>query len=892
MKQDLGEAVKEANDILAGKRSTPDELLKLVSSLHKNRKFGLARKLLDQYSGDRRVTSDPKLRLKFAQKRALSTYKDPDLQADKKLERALQILKEADDLGKTKDQETLGQAGAIYKRLWELTAQERHLKTSLSYYLRGYNEGVKADYGYTAINAAFVHDQLADLEAPEFQLPDGLGGTVPRQLWKQARAIRESIVVTLPNLPEEPGQAWLNETWWFLATVGEAYFGIGNYEEAGKWLMRAAALSDVSDWERESTARQLATLLRLQQRAVERNGGRLHPGAEKVLREFLGNSYAAMTSVIQGKVGLALSGGGFRASLYHIGVLAKLAELDLLRHVEYLSCVSGGSIIGAHYYLEVRKLLQEKADQEIKREDYINMAMRISEQFLEGVERNIRTWIAAEWKTNLKMIYAPDYSRTMRAGELYETELYSKVADGEGDKERWLNELKIFPKGEPGGFMPKDHNWRRSAKVPILILNATTLNTGHNWQFTATWMGEPPASINSEVDANYRLRRMYYEDAPEPHKRMRLGYAVAASACVPGIFEPLPLVELYERIPQDGNSRIRPIVRLVDGGVHDNQGIAALLEQGCSVMLVSDASGQMEAQDFPKNSLLGVPLRANNILQARVRVSQFQDLDGRQRGGLLKGLMFVHLKKDLETMPVDWIDSQDPSIPQRLPPLTSYGVQRSVQRRLAAIRTDLDSFSEAEAYALMTDGYLMTEQALKEPDALGFPVKPESREPWKFLQIEPLIKQPGADNPLLLQLKVAGKLFFKVWLLVRWLQLAAGVIVLLLLVTLGYALWGWWTKQIVSLTVGGAVLAVATTALSMAGLAIIFKILNYRKTLQEVLIGLGMVSVGTLLARLHLHVFDPLFLWQGRLERLLTKPAGNVLNLLLQAFNRLRTRSG
>lgn len=353
MKQDLEEAVKEANDILSGKLSTPDELLKLVKSLHKDRKFGLARKLLDRYSGDPRVAGDSKLRLQVAQKRALSTYKDPDLQADKKLEQALQILKEADDLGQTKDQETLGQAGAIYKHLWELTAQERYLERSLNYYLRGYAEGVKSDYGYTAINAAFVHDLLADLEAPEFQLPDSLGGTVLQQRREQARAIRESIVGTLPNLPEEPGQVWLNETWWFLATVGEAYFGLGSYEEAGDWLMRAAALSDVSDWERESTARQLATLLRLQQRAVERNGGRLDPGAEKVLREFLGNSYAAVTSVIQGKVGLALSGGGFRASLYHIGVLAKLAELDLLRHVEYLSCVSGGSIIGAHYYLEI-----------------------------------------------------------------------------------------------------------------------------------------------------------------------------------------------------------------------------------------------------------------------------------------------------------------------------------------------------------------------------------------------------------------------------------------------------------------------------------------------------------------------------------------------------------
>ena len=47
------------------------------------------------------------------------------------------------------------------------------------------------------------------------------------------------------------------------------------------------------------------------------------------------------------KLGLALSGGGFRASLFHIGVLARMAELDLLRHVGVLSTVSGGSIIGA-----------------------------------------------------------------------------------------------------------------------------------------------------------------------------------------------------------------------------------------------------------------------------------------------------------------------------------------------------------------------------------------------------------------------------------------------------------------------------------------------------------------------------------------------------------------
>ena len=38
-----------------------------------------------------------------------------------------------------------------------------------------------------------------------------------------------------------------------------------------------------------------------------------------------------------GKLGIALSGGGFRASLFHIGVLAALAEKDELRKIEIIS---------------------------------------------------------------------------------------------------------------------------------------------------------------------------------------------------------------------------------------------------------------------------------------------------------------------------------------------------------------------------------------------------------------------------------------------------------------------------------------------------------------------------------------------------------------------------
>jgi hypothetical protein len=205
-----------------------------------------------------------------------------------------------------------------------------------------------------------------------------------------AKDIREGIVIKLPGLAIQPNKEWLNRTWWFLVTLGEAYFGLDDCENAEVWLTKAAGLPKVPDWEQETTARQLAALLRIKQNLEGRGGPKVKEGARDVLLKFLGKNAAATESVVRGKVGLALSGGGFRASLYHVGVFAKLAELDLLRHVEYLSCVSGGSIVGAHFYLEVRNLLQQKSDAAITREDYIDIVRRLEKDFYEGVKTNIR----------------------------------------------------------------------------------------------------------------------------------------------------------------------------------------------------------------------------------------------------------------------------------------------------------------------------------------------------------------------------------------------------------------------------------------------------------------------------------------------------------------------
>ena len=51
------------------------------------------------------------------------------------------------------------------------------------------------------------------------------------------------------------------------------------------------------------------------------------------------------------KIGLALSGGGYRAAAYHIGALRALHKLGVLDKVDVISSVSGGSIIAACYAL-------------------------------------------------------------------------------------------------------------------------------------------------------------------------------------------------------------------------------------------------------------------------------------------------------------------------------------------------------------------------------------------------------------------------------------------------------------------------------------------------------------------------------------------------------------
>ena len=877
-----GDLVTAAQQVLGGKELKPDELRDLAKNLRKKNEFGYAWRILARARKSDDLT--PELSRELYQQQALCTYKDTHLHEDDRLDRALQVLREGEDLQTSTDPETLGLAGAIHKRRWRVRNDKRELEIALEYYRRGHRTdregGFQEKQGYPGINAAFVLDLLASLEDRPNQTSAPAAKLVANRR-DEATVIREDIADGLENLLSPDGSHYA-EDWWVLVTVAEAHFGLRHYEagahqsSAQEWLERAAALPDVPPWEFESTARQLTTLAKILEPDLDSAEKFAESAAGRVLKAFLGDRAEGVSTAYLGKVGLALSGGGFRASLYHIGVLARLAELDILRHVEVLSCVSGGSILGAYYYLELRRLFKMKKDQDITRKDYIECVRRVETGFLKGVQANVRTRVGAEFLTNVKMILLPGYSRTQRIGELYESKIYANVDDGEGD-ERWLTDLFIVPTDEDENFRPIRDNWRRKNKIPILILNATTLNTGHNWQFTASWMGEPPTTADPDIDANYRLRRMYYREAPAAHQRVRLGTAVGASACVPGLFEPIALKDLYEHDGPDKDSKIT--VRLVDGGVHDNQGTVGLIEQDCDVMLVSDASGQMETVDDPSHGILGVPLRTNSILMSRVRHAQYADIVERRRAELVRNLMFIHLKMDLNADPVDWIGSDEPHQasedarpPERRGPRTRYGIRKSVQRLLAGIRTDLDSFNDAEAYALMLSGYRMTEFQF-DRFVRGFR-KVENEQatpPWQFLEVDPFLEQAKGDHSILEILRVGSQTAFKVWSLSPLLRVVRMVLGITALGGLAWLVWAFFHFRwgdISLLTLRQVGVLVAGAALTAVLGKWVMRIVRLRETLTKIAIGLGMSFFGFLMARLHLHVFDRMYLRLGKVDRL------------------------
>src|SRR6516165_6590354 len=98
------------------------------------------------------------------------------------------------------------------------------------------------------------------------------------------------------------------------------------------------------------------------------------------------------------RLGLALSGGGFRASLFHLGLVRFLRDADLLRQVTHITSVSGGSIVAAHLVLNWARYTGtpqefEAAAAVVLRFVRFDVRNRILRRFLIGLPLRTAAWL-------------------------------------------------------------------------------------------------------------------------------------------------------------------------------------------------------------------------------------------------------------------------------------------------------------------------------------------------------------------------------------------------------------------------------------------------------------------------------------------------------------------
>jgi NTE family protein len=333
---------------------------------------------------------------------------------------------------------------------------------------------------------------------------------------------------------------------------------------------------------------------------------------------------------------------------------------------------------------------------------------------------------------------APEYSNTERLAELLERYFYLPISHKYGiENKQERIPLKNIP------IRPLAANLSDGTRIPFLIINATSLNTGHLWQFTSLSAGEQPTMHGSGNHPIEFLNKFRIDDdrlTIEQRKilyNITLGQAVAASNCVPGIFEPLRISNLYKI---DG----KPVtVRLVDGGLVDNQGLASLFAENCTHIICSDASDILKSENHPSTQFLNVALRTNDILMDRIRGKSLYEL-------------FKYGSGRFAIFDLGNRETQDQIFPAD---------SEKIVRTLTRIRTAMDSFTDREADTLMYYGYQLSRKVLENN---AFELVRESLPVtwnWRFLEIrDRFLIDNEQRKRLLFHLEVGSRQMFKVFL--------------------------------------------------------------------------------------------------------------------------------
>jgi len=261
--------------------------------------------------------------------------------------------------------------------------------------------------------------------------------------------------------------------------------------------------------------------------------------------------------------GLCLSGGGYRAMVFHLGAFIRLNEAGLLKKLTRISSVSGGSIAAGMLGMRWKQL---------------NFQNDVAANLIEEVIEPVRTLagVTIDVGSILRGLFLPG-TVSDRVISAYKEHLFGNAT------------LQDLPADNEG---------------PRFVINATNVQSGVLWRFSKPFM------------ADYLVGMVKNPSVP-------LAVAVAASSAFPPVLSPARLKLKQSDFVPDPNCPLQkePFttnVVLSDGGVYDNLGLETVWKQ-IKTVLVSDGGGKMEPEAEPKGDWARHAIRVAGIVDNQVR---------------------------------------------------------------------------------------------------------------------------------------------------------------------------------------------------------------------------------------------------------------------------------
>ena len=349
--------------------------------------------------------------------------------------------------------------------------------------------------------------------------------------------------------------------------------------------------------------------------------------------------------------GVCLSGGGYRAALFHLGALRRLDELGILGGVRTISAVSGGSIIAT--LLTDPRLVWPSESAGASSPRVQGFDELVAEPLRELTGHNLRT--------------------PALLSKLLPTRWFARDAAVRALSEGFVRQL-------PWWSTPLRDN---GADGPAIVIGATEIGYGVDWVFMDPNAVRPHGRLG-----DYRLGYAV------PPAGVRLADTVAASCAFPPFFAPMRFdghdLGLsgghHGQESQDARDEIMHDVQLGDGGIYDNLGLEPVWKDHQTVLL-SDGGGVFRAGS--QHTVFGRLLQTLAIAAGGGGSIRVRWLLAGIRRGALQGA----------TWALDTVVAQ------------SYPAE--VCERINVIRTDLDRFSSDEQKILERHGYLVTDTTVR-----------------------------------------------------------------------------------------------------------------------------------------------------------------------------------